>query len=148
MNKVDKYEIRGTLFYDPANHFWVDVTGDTAVIGMSPLIQEISGSFVAIQMSQQGTTFTMHESIGTVEAEKHVGPLKAPLSGRVRSVNEAVINNPRLINDRPYDEGWLMEIDLTDVSELDEMISGEENIKEWFEAELKRFNDKGWIAQP
>ena len=148
MNKVDKYEIRENLHYDSNTHFWLDVSGNSAVIGMSPLIQETSGSFVAIQLAKQGTSFKKGESIGTVEAEKHVGPLKAPLSGTVRLVNEAVINNPRLINEEPYDAGWMMEIDLSDVSEVAALISGEKNIKEWFESELKKFDDKGWIAQP
>ena len=148
MNKVDKYEIRESLYYDPANHFWVDVTGNTAVIGMSPLVQETSGSFVAIQLAKAGTSFKKGESIGIVEAEKHVGPLKSRLSGKVRLVNDAVMNNPRLINEQPYDDGWLMEIELTDPSELETLITGQKNISEWFESELKRFNDKGWIAQP
>jgi len=148
MNKVDKYEIRESLYYDSANHFWADVSGNTAVIGMSPLVQETSGSFVAVQFAKPGTTFKKGESIGTVEAEKHVGPLKSPLSGKVRLVNDAVMNNPRLINEQPYDDGWLMEIELTDTRELDGLITGEQNIREWFETELKRFNDKGWIAQP
>lgn len=148
MNKIDKYEIRETLHYDPANHFWVDVSGNTAVIGMSPLIQETSGSFVAVQLANPGTAFKKGESVGTVEAEKHVGPLKSPLSGVVRLINDAVINNPRLINELPYDDGWLMEIELTDQDELKSLISGEQNIRVWFETELKKFNDKGWIAQP
>lgn len=148
MGKVDKYEIRERHYYDPVNHFWVDVSGGTAVIGMTPLVQETSGSFVAIQMATVGTSFKKNESIGTVEAEKHVGPIKAPLSGTVRLINEAIILNPRLINEHPYDDGWLMEIDLADPSELESLITGEKKIREWFESELKKFNDKGWIAQP
>ena len=147
MNKAGKYEIRENLHYDPVNHFWMDVSGSSAVIGMSPLVQETSGSFVAVQFAKPGTAFSKGESIGTVEAEKHVGPLKAPVSGRIRSINEAVITHPRLINEHPYDEGWLMEIDLSDTAELKGMITGEKT-REWFEAELKRFNEKGWIAQP
>jgi len=148
MNNVDKYEIRENLHYDSNTHFWLDVSGHSAVIGMSPLIQETSGSFVAVQFAKPGTSFKKGESIGTVEAEKHVGPLKAPVSGTVRLVNEAVINNPRLINEEPYDGGWLMEIDLSNASEIDGMITGEKNIKDWFESELKKFDEKGWTAQP
>lgn len=147
MNKVGKYEIREALHYDPVSHFWLDVSGNSAVMGMSPLVQETSGSFVAVQLARPGTSFKKGQSIGTVEAEKHVGPLKAPVSGRIRSINEAVISHPRLINEHPYEEGWLMEIELTDPSELTAMITGEKT-REWFEAELKRFNEKGWIAQP
>lgn len=148
MSKVDKYEIRESLYYDPVNHFWLDVENGHGVIGMTPLVQETSGSFVAVIFSEPGTQFAKNESIGTVEAEKHVGPLKAPVSGTIRLVNQAVVENPRLINDQPYDGGWLMEIDLDNPSELDGLISGESNIKKWFEEELKRFNDRGWIAQP
>ncbi|HEY5691502.1 MAG TPA: hypothetical protein VIS49_08605 [Cyclobacteriaceae bacterium] len=148
MNTVHKYEIRAHLYYDPEHHFWLDVNGKSAVIGLSPLIQETSGSFVAVQFADQGFSFRQHERIGTVEAEKHVGALKAPVSGRIITTNEALLENPRLINDRPYDEGWLMEIEMTDASELDNLVAGKEHIEAWFKSELKKFNDKGWIAQP
>lgn len=148
MKKVDKYEIRGNLFYDPATHLWIEDSGVFAVIGMSPLMQETSGSFVAIQFPEACTTFQKNDTIGTVEAEKHVGSIKAPVAGKIRKVNQEVINNPRLINEHPYDDGWLMEIDLANPYELSTMITGAQNVTEWFESELKRFNDKGWIAQP
>ena len=148
MNKLDQYEIREQLYYDPVNHFWVDASGPFAVIGMTPLVQETSGSFVAIQVSPAGTVLSRHGNMGMAEAEKHVGPLKSPVSGTVRVINEGVLSNPRLINEHPYDEGWLLEIELSDPTELEAMITGKENIYNWFASELKRFNDKGWIAQP
>lgn len=148
MSNDNPYEIRELLYYDPVNHFWVDASRPFAVIGMTPLIQETSGSFVAVQVSPAGTELKKNQPMGMVEAEKHVGPLKSPLSGIVRLVNESVLSNPRLMNDEPYDGGWLMEIEMSDRSELDSMITGKENIRQWFELELKRFNDKGWIAQP
>lgn len=148
MKQIDKYQVRTDLYYDPVNHFWLDINGNSAVIGMSPLIQETSGSFVAIQMLSVGKIFNQQENIGSVEAEKHVGPLKAPVSGKVLTVNEEVIKTPRLINESPYEDGWLMEIELTNSKEVDSLISGEDAITEWFKAELKKFDEKGWIAQP
>jgi glycine cleavage system H protein len=148
MKQIGKYQVRTDLAYDPQNHFWIDVSGNRAIIGMSPLVQETNGSFVAIQFVQPGTFINKKESFGSVEAEKHVGPLKAPLSGNVLTLNENVISTPRLINEDPYGEGWLMEIELTNKEEIDELISGEELITEWFESELKKFDEKGWIAQP
>lgn len=148
MKQIDKYQVRTDLYYDPVNHFWVDITGNTAVIGMSPLVQETSGSFVAIQIADPGIRFGKNESFGSAEAEKHVGPLKAPVSGKVLTINEHVLNTPRLINEDPYGQGWLMEIELTNKAELDDLISGDENITVWFEAELKKFDEKGWTAQP
>lgn len=148
MKQIGKYSVRMDLHYEPANHFWLDITGNRAVIGMTPLVQETSGSFVAIQMATPGKTFRSKENIGSVEAEKHVGPLKAPVSGKVLTVNEEVLRTPRLINEDPYGMGWLMEIELTNPEELGQLIRGEKAITEWFTAELKKFDEKGWIAQP
>ena len=147
MKKIDKYEVRTDLYYDPVNHFWVDINGNKAIVGMSPLMQETSGSFVALQIEQTGTRFEKGEGFGTAEAEKHVGPLKAPLSGKIIAINNEVIENPRLINTDPYHKGWLIEMELTNIEEeIGSLISGEEAITDWFESELKKFDEKGWIA--
>ncbi len=148
MIKIDKYDVDTGLYYDPKEHFWIKITDYHACIGMSPLIQETSGAFVAIQMNALNATFKKGEAFGSIEAEKHVGPLKMPLSGNVTKVNEAVIDNPRLINYDPYGDGWLIEIELTNVAnEMADLIYGEQNIIDWFRSELKKFDDKGWIAQ-
>lgn len=148
MTKIDKYDVDTGLFYDPENHFWVKVSGNKAKIGMSPLIQETSGAFVAVQMNALDKEFTKGESFGSIEAEKHVGPLKCPVSGKVTKVNAEVIENPRLINYDSYGDGWLIEMELSNAdSEISELIFGDHKVVAWFEAELKKFEDKGWIAE-
>jgi len=147
MIKIDKYDVDTTLYYDSKEHFWINISDSHARIGMSPLIQETSGAFVAIQMNTLENNLNKGESFGTIEAEKHVGPLKMPLSGKITSVNEKVIENPRLINYDPYGDGWLVEMEITDADELSQLIFGENNVIQWFESELKKFDDKGWIAQ-
>ena len=147
MKKIDKYEVRTDLYYDPENHFWVDINDNRATVGMSPLIQETSGSFVALQIDPSGTNIDKGTGFGTGEAEKHVGPLKAPLSGKILAINNEVLENPRLINTDPYQHGWLIEMELTNIEEeIGSLISGEEAITNWFESELKKFDEKGWIA--
>jgi glycine cleavage system H protein len=148
MIKIDKYDVDEGLYYDPKEHFWIQITDNHARVGMSPLIQETSGAFVAIQINALHTAFNKNEAFGSIEAEKHVGPLKMPLSGKVTLVNEAVIENPRLINDDPYGDGWLIEMELSNLdAELPELIYGVQNITDWFKSEIKKFDDKGWIAQ-
>ena len=148
MIKIDKYNVDTGLYYDPKEHFWIKISDDHARIGMSPLIQETSGAFVAIQMNDQEMNLNKGESFGTIEAEKHVGPLKIPLTGKITNINDDVIENPRLINYDPYGDGWLIEMELTNAAiEVPELICGEQNITEWFKSELKKFDDKGWIAQ-
>jgi glycine cleavage system H protein len=148
MKKINKYEVRTDIYYEPETHFWVNINGNNATIGMSPLVQETSGSFVAVQMEETGAEIKKDDGFGTVEAEKHVGPLKSPLSGKILSRNTEVLENPRLINIDPYNKGWLIEMELTNLqNEIGSLISGEEDITEWFESELKKFDEKGWIAQ-
>ena len=148
MITIDKYSVDTGLYYDPKEHFWIKISDDHARIGMSPLIQETSGAFVAIQMNSQEMNLNKGESFGTIEAEKHVGPLKVPLTGKITNINSDVIENPRLINYDPYGDGWLIEIELTNAAnEVPELICGEQKIIEWFKSELKKFDDKGWIAQ-
>ncbi len=148
MVKIDKYDVDTDLYYDPKEHFWIKVSDKHARIGMSPLIQETSGAFVAIQMNTLNSNLSIGESFGTIEAEKHVGPLKIPLTGRVTKINDQVIENPRLINYDPYGDGWLIEMELSNLNgELSKLIYGEKEVMTWFESELKKFDDKGWIAQ-
>ena len=148
MIKIDKYNIDTDLYYDPKEHFWIKISDKHARIGMSPLIQETSGAFVALQMNSQEMQLNKGESFGTIEAEKHVGPLKIPLTGKITNINNDVIENPRLINYDPYGDGWLIEMELSNAAlEVPELIYGEQNITEWFKSELKKFDDKGWIAQ-
>lgn len=148
MIKIDKYEVDTDLYYDPKEHFWLKIAGKLARIGMSPLKQETSGAFVAIQMNTLHRFLKRGESFGTIEAEKHVGPLKIPLTGKITRVNDQVVANPRLMNYAPYGDGWLMEMEIVSGDkELPELIFGEKNVRQWFESELKKFDDKGWIAQ-
>jgi glycine cleavage system H protein len=148
MTKIDKYEVDTGLFYDANEHFWIRISDNVARVGMSPLIQETSGAFVAVQLNAIDKEFAKGEAFGSIEAEKHVGPLKMPLSGKVVSVNQEIIENPRLINYDPYGDGWIMEIELTNAdSEVPDLIFGDHKVVQWFESELKKFEDKGWIAQ-
>lgn len=107
MIKLKDINIRTDLQYDPKEQFWLDVQGNIARVGMTPLTQETTGSFVSVQFSQAGAQLAKGQSFGSIEAEKHVGHMKAPLSGTLLRYNEAVHENPRLVNTDPYGEGWL-----------------------------------------
>ena len=148
MKKIKKFNIRADLWYDTEEGFWLDVSGQTARIGMSPLVQETTGSFVSIRIKESGTSLAKGESFGSVEAEKHVGHLKTPLSGNIVEVNEKVLENPRLLNTDPYGKAWLIAIELTQVEEEQAaLIKDEEDIIAWFESEIAKYEDKGWIAE-
>lgn len=146
--KVNNTEVRTDLIYDPNHGFWMKVDGNTVRLGLNHLTQETSGTFVAIRLAEIGTSLVKDESFGSVEAEKHVGHFNIPLSGTIIVRNDKVIENPRLINTDPYGEGWLIEIEATDLeSQVGNFIQGKESVLNWFESEIGKMNEKGWLAQ-
>ena len=148
MKKIKNFNIRTDIWYDTDESFWLDIDGNSARIGMNPLVQETSGSFVSIRMDEIGKSFTKGDSFGSVEAEKHVGQLKMPVSGKITAVNEKVLENPRLLNTEPYGKGWLIEIEMSQFEEEKKnLLVGEANITTWFEAEINKYEDKGWLAE-
>ncbi len=147
MSQKKQIELRTDLLYDPVESLWVEVKEGIARLGLSPLVQESTGSFVAVRFPKPGTSLEKGESFISLEAEKHVGHLKSPFSGVLMQINEEVVEHPRLINTDPYGRGWLAEIKLSRPEELSDCIGGEQEVKAWFEAELQKYNDKGWLAQ-
>ncbi|MCI0443732.1 hypothetical protein L0244_24315, partial [bacterium] len=148
MFSVQNYQINPELFYESKDHFWIKVDGTRARIGMDPLVQESMGAFVVVQLDKQGKSLSKGESFGTVEAEKYVGPLRSPVSGKVMAINDAVVQNPRLANTDPYNEGWFIEIELANFEqERNGLVTGEEALRKWLETELKKYQEEGWLAE-
>ncbi len=149
MNERKTYEIRYDRHYDPEGGFWVWVREGRARLGLTPLHQESTGAVVSLMFEAVGTELKRGEPFGSMEAEKHVGPLKTPLSGRICALNQEVLTNPRLVTLSPYEEGWLVELELTHfTAEKEHLLHGRDSIVQWFEAEINKFQDKGWLAEP
>ena len=148
MFTIQKYEIHEGLFYHPDDHVWLKVEEAKGLIGLDPLVQESMGAFVVVQLDEEGKILEKGDSFGTVEAEKYVGPLRSPISGIIKNINSEVMENPRLANIDPYGKGWLIELELTNFrEERAGLLTGEGPIREWFEAEVKKYEDEGWLAE-
>ena len=107
-------------------HVWVRVEHGFAVIGISDFAQEELGIVSGLELPEEGDEVEQDDSIGSIEARKTVAELYAPFSGTVRTVNQEVLDNPGLINDDPYDSGWLAEITLQDPEELKGLMSADD----------------------
>ena len=103
-------------------HEWVKVEGDIAVIGISDFAQDQLGDIVYVEVPSVGDTFAMGEDAGSAESSKAVGEVKAPISGEVTEVNEALEDEPELVNTSPYGEGWIYKMKIADPSELDKLL--------------------------
>ncbi|HEX8398136.1 MAG TPA: glycine cleavage system protein GcvH [Pyrinomonadaceae bacterium] len=104
------------------DHEWVLIEGDTATIGITDYAQESLGDIVYVDLPQIGATFTAHESIGSVESVKAVSDIFTPVSGEVLEINEALNDTPESVNTDAYGESWMVKFQLTNPSELDELM--------------------------
>ncbi|WAC94359.1 glycine cleavage system protein GcvH [Mycobacterium sp. Aquia_213] len=107
-----------------AEHEWVRRSGDDTVrVGITDFAQSALGDVVFVQLPDVGTEVTAGESFGEVESTKSVSDLFAPLSGTVTAVNGDLEGSPQLVNSDPYEAGWLLDIQVSDGSELESAIS-------------------------
>lgn len=107
-------------------HTWVRVEGRRAVVGLTDYAQEELGLVASVELPEAGDEVEQEDSMGAIEARKTVAELYAPFSGTVLEVNHEVLDNPSLVNDDPYDGGWLVEISLDDPDELKGLMSADD----------------------
>ena len=107
-------------------HVWVRVEGDSAVIGITDFAQEELGAISGIELPDEGDEVEQDDSVGSIEARKTVADIYAPFSGVVLGVNPEVLDTPTLLNDDPYDGGWLLEVALNDRDELKGLMTADD----------------------
>jgi glycine cleavage system H protein len=104
-------------------HEWARVVDGTRVrIGITDFAQDALGDVVYVDLPASGSTVSAAEAVGELESTKSVSEMYAPVSGTVVAVNEALADNPQLLNDDPYGEGWLIEIEASDPAELEALL--------------------------
>ncbi|HZU67618.1 MAG TPA: glycine cleavage system protein GcvH [Ktedonobacteraceae bacterium] len=106
---------------------WVRVEGDQATIGITDYAQDQLGDIVYVELPWDGSQNILHEGkFGDIESVKATSELISPISGEVIKVNEALKDTPELINDKPYDDGWMVVIKMANPAELDSLMSADE----------------------
>lgn len=106
-----------------SDHEWVQVNGDEATIGITAFAQQQLGEVVFVELPEVGQLFEKNDGIGTIESVKAVGEVYVPLSGEVIAVNDAVSDDPELLNDDPHGEGWLVKIRFSNAADLHDLMS-------------------------
>jgi len=108
------------------DHEWIKVEGSEAFVGITDYAQSELGEIVYVELPAIGGTIEKEKIFGTVEAVKAVSDLFMPVSGEVLSINAELEDKPELINEDPYEGGWMMRVALLDASELDSLMNAEQ----------------------
>jgi len=106
-------------------HEWVRIDGNVARIGITDFAQESLGDVVFVQLPDAGLDVVAGASAAEIESTKSVSDVYVPLSGVVQTVNDALVGAPELVNQDPYGDGWILEVALSDPTELDALLDAD-----------------------
>ena len=125
--KHKDYDLPDDVKYHP-EHMWARIEDDLVVVGVTDFAQKLAGDIVYVDMPMDGDEVTKDKPFGTLETGKWVGKIYAPVSGTVEEYNEEVEDDALIINEDPYEGGWIIKIRPEDPSQLDSLMSAEEYI--------------------
>jgi len=112
--------------YYTSDHEWIKVDGNTGWVGVTDFAQHQLGDIVFVDVATVGETIAEGETFGTIEAVKTVSDMFMPLEAEVIEFNEALNNEPELINKDPYGGGWIVKVTIADIAKLSTLLTAEQ----------------------
>jgi glycine cleavage system H lipoate-binding protein/TusA-related sulfurtransferase len=144
-------------FYDLDNFTWIksmDMPDDKkndvkqVLVGITPVYSYIAGRILKFKTKPVGTDIIRNKSLGTIESLNHFGIIRSPISGNVVEINQEIINNPKVVNDSPFERGWIAKIITKDKLESLDSIRTIEECRDEMVAQIKKFNVKCFKSFP
>ena len=108
------------------DHEWVRVDGNQAIIGITDYAQNSLGDVVYVELPKAGDKFAANEAFGSVESVKAVSEVFSPVTGAVQQINEALADDPEIVNSDPYVNGWMIRMEMTNPGEVDSLLTAAE----------------------
>jgi len=140
MPQVGKYWIETELYHAPFDraHTWAKLEPENLVrVGFDDFAQRQAGELLCVRLLPAGEEVKQGELFGTVETSKWVGQLLSPVSGKIAQVNEELLERPKLVNEDPYEEGWMVIIDPTNLEkDLTQLVTGKQAI-DWLKKDIR-----------
>jgi len=128
MKEIDELNLPDDLRY-ATDHEWTKLEGDKVKIGIDDYAQDQLGDIVFVELPEVGATLSKGEEFGTVESVKAVSELFMPIGGEILAINAALEDTPEHVNNNPYNEGWMIEVKPSDVSEMDALMDKDAYLK-------------------
>ena len=109
-----------------SDHEWARVEGDICVVGITDYAQSQLGDIVFVELPEVGDTVALEQAFGSVESVKTVSELYAPISGTVAAINDELSDSPELVNESPYENAWMIKVELSNLEEVDALLTPEQ----------------------
>jgi glycine cleavage system H protein len=107
-------------------HEWIRVEDDVCVVGITEFAQQELGEVVYVELPEVGQVFNTGDEIGTIESVKAVAEVYTPVAGEILEINDAVVDDPELLNEDPHAEGWLIKVRFSSASDLKSLMNAEQ----------------------
>jgi glycine cleavage system H protein len=107
-------------------HEWIRVEDDVCVLGITEFAQQELGEVVFVELPEPGMVFNTDDEIGTIESVKAVAEVYTPVAGEIVEINDAVVDDPELLNEEPHAEGWLVKIRFSSAADLKSLMNAEQ----------------------
>ncbi|KAL1209068.1 Glycine cleavage system H protein 2 [Cardamine amara subsp. amara] len=111
------------------SHEWVKIKGNKATVGITDHAQEHLGDVVYVELPDVGRSVSQGESFGAVESVKATSDINTPISGKVLQVNQHLSESPALVNSSPYEEGWIIKVEINDAGEVEKLMDSDKYSK-------------------
>lgn len=137
MIEIGEYKAEEDYYYEPT-HVWMRIEDDgTTTLGFDDFGQKAAGKIVFIDVPEEGTILEKGQKLTTIESGKWIGALNSPISGEIIEANEELWDNPRLLNENPYETGWIVKVKPSKLDdEKADLITGDA-ISDWIQEEIK-----------
>jgi glycine cleavage system H protein len=106
-------------------HEWVRVDNDVCTLGVTEFAQHELGEVVFVELPEVGQVFNANDELGTIESVKAVAEVFSPVAGEIVEINDAVVDDPEMLNDDPHGEGWLVKIRFSSADDLKALMTAE-----------------------
>jgi glycine cleavage system H protein len=139
--EIQGYILPDDLYYEE-NHFWVRDDGDLLVMGMDDFAQKMAGEIVYVQLPDEGKKIKAGKKFAKMESGKWLGKVYGPVNGELAAVNEELEENPGLINEDCYGQGWIYKIKPDDKAELQNLIKEPAAVEKWLLADIEKYAEE------
>ena len=139
--EIQGYNFPDDLYYEK-HHFWIREDGDELVMGMDDFAQKMAGEVVYVQLPDEGKKIKLGKKFAKVESGKWLGKVYGPVNGELAAVNEELEENPGLINEDCYGQGWMYKIKPDDKAELQNLIKEPDAVEKWLLADIEKYAEE------
>jgi len=139
--QIGDVEFPEGLYYDKL-HNWARVEGNIVIQGLTDFGQKIAQEIVFVEVPRSGREVTQGQTFMSMESGKWVGRVAATVSGKIAEVNEELEWEPNLVNESPYEDGWMVKFEAADLAELDNLMTADSpDFKAFIEEEAEKYKD-------